>query len=230
MQEPMLSTGHSERDRWLMNVAFLLAGGSTLLLFAMLLDFPTRTPRDATVLIYRAILVASAVSLILIAWVRLFAGFFTIYRHAFLAPHRNRDLTVCAAGVLGFGISLAAIEVQLPFSQSWTPSVLLLLVPFVPLVFAPVALSHAFVFFAHAYPAKNRRLQAAQAGAVLLALVSVLAVLSQVFFYFGTYGAFEIAWWTYLPFPAGSTAFGYWLEFSVWEKPDRTLTHRTLTP
>jgi hypothetical protein len=202
--------------RWLGTVAAFLATGSTLLLLTAVIDYPFLAPRTAVVLILRVILIVPAVWLYLFAWAFLFLGTRAKTHDELHLSQRRRDRTALVLGMVFFGAALATVPYQLPFARAWVPSLLLLAIPYLPLVFSPVVLSHAYIYFKHADPPVNRRFRMARIGALLLVAISILSVLGQVAYYAGLHQSLELAWWTFLPFPAGLTASGYWLQVFAW--------------
>ena len=196
---------------WLSRASFLLASGSALLLLGAIAF--ARAEALGGVLLLTA--TWFAVILHGLGWYVLYVG---------VPPEANgRAIHALGGSAVLFLVGLVAMAALAP--PSWT--LLFFAFPYVPLLFGPVVLVHARFFLSAAAslpPGGERTL--IHLGSLVLVVLSLLGIVGQIVHMAGGMedltralgggGARVLTLWTFFPYPAGLTVFGYALAWWGW--------------
>lgn len=149
-------------------------------------------------------------------------GWYQLCVAGYLDPG-GRAIRAAGGTVVGFMAGLVAAAVLLPRQLGWLFAAL----PYLPFVFAPGVIVHArlFLSFSDDLPEGRDRWLVRTGSNLLIGLAAVGAVGQWIFsiagadvvgFVAGHNLLRHVLHWTFFPYPAGLTAFGYALVWSGW--------------
>ena len=201
--------------------AWLLGAGSFSFLLAGAMYYPGFSSRGYAQLLWSALLVVVGLWLHLFAWIILFAATTNDFNEGMRTRRLKEGRFAWTVSVLSF---VAAVFLVPLFSWAARPSLYLLVslvpaFPYHPAVFAPVVLCHAFIFNGYSrFLPEGLPRQIVRIGALALTVAATVGLVGLLASYEHLPMTSEAYWWTVLPFPAGSSAIGYWLVFFGWRR------------
>lgn len=207
----------------------LFAAGSTFLLAATVWTYPSFPPADPSPELVLVFLLFTSVAIVLysVAFVKLFVATQLLSRNEggpglpWVNSGRVSLLSVFLLISLLFTLPIQLGPVLALVgsitSESYVKGLLasltfgLVFVPYLPLIFGPVILPHAFIFLHAQRMSEVGRPRLTEIGVLLLVALAVVGMVGELVFLAGATLSRELVFWIFMPLPAGLTSSAYWI-------------------